>query len=158
MVFTVNYKWMTLWRYAVLLCFCHSKKRVHLFIYLLIYVIKGSLFDWYCHVVVSHNQHKVWIKAFQIFLKKFIMRENFFARITKFKWTEWFQLPSKNLNHLQLDRYKKKWIKYLYRFLIELICLFFIIDSTVLLNVFYLVNLEIWPFYEYLNLQVLSFF
>ena len=45
-----------------------------------------------------------------------------------------------------------------YRFLIELICLFFITDSTVLLNVFYLVNLEIWPFYEYLNLQVLSFF
>ena len=53
---------------------------------------------------------------------------------------------------------QEKMDKVPYRFLIELICLFFIIDSTVLLNVFYLVNLEIWPFYEYLNLQVLSFF
>ena len=76
-------KWMALWRYAVLFCLCHVKIRVHLFIYLLIYVMTGSLFDWYCYGV-SHNQHKVWIKAFQIFLKKFIMRENIFARITKF--------------------------------------------------------------------------
>ena len=47
------------------------------------YVMAGSLFDWYYHGV-SHNQHKVWIKAFQICLKKFIMRENIFARIAKF--------------------------------------------------------------------------
>ena len=53
---------------------------IHLFTY---YVMAGSLFDCCCYGV-SHNQHKVWIKAFQICLKKFIMRENIFARITKF--------------------------------------------------------------------------
>ena len=63
----------------------------------------ASLFDWYCYGV-SHNQHKVSIMAFQILLKKFIMSENFFARITKFKQRECFQLPSKNLNHVQLNR------------------------------------------------------
>ena len=71
-------KWMALWRYAVLFCFCHVKRRVHLFICLLIYVITV-----HCSIgiamVQSHNQHKVWIKAFQIFQKKFIRRENFFA-------------------------------------------------------------------------------
>ena len=38
MVFTLL-QWLTLWRYAVLFCFCHLKKRVHLLIYLLIYFI-----------------------------------------------------------------------------------------------------------------------
>ena len=39
-----------------------------------------------------------------------------------------------------------------------MICLFFMINSSVLLNVFYIVNLEIWAFYEYFNLQVSSVF
>ena len=53
---------------------------------------------------------------------------------------------------------KEKWIKYLKGFSIELICLFFMINSSVLLNVFYSVDLEIWPSYECFNLQVSSFF
>ena len=44
------------------------------------------------------------------------------------------------------------------RLLIVLICLLFMIESIVLLNVIYRVYLEIWPFYEYFNLQVSSFF
>ena len=71
-------KWMALWRYAVLFCFCHVKRRVHLFICLLIYVITVHCLIGIA-MVLSHNQHKVWIKAFQIFQKKFIRRENFFA-------------------------------------------------------------------------------
>ena len=39
-----------------------------------------------------------------------------------------------------------------------MICLFFMINSSVLLNVFYIVNLEIWAFYKYFNLQVSSVF
>ena len=38
-----------------------------------------SLFDWYGYGI-SHSQHKVWIKPFQIFLKEFIMREKFFHK------------------------------------------------------------------------------
>ena len=44
------------------------------------------------------------------------------------------------------------------RLLIDLICLFFMIDIILLLKVFDGVNLEILPFYEYFNLQVSSFF
>ena len=44
------------------------------------------------------------------------------------------------------------------RLLIELMCLFFMMNSSVLLNVFYSVDLEIWPSYECFNLQVSSFF
>ena len=36
--------------------------------------------------------------------------------------------------------------------------LYYLMYFTVLLNVFYSVNFEIWPFYEYFNLQVSSFF
>ena len=39
-----------------------------------------------------------------------------------------------------------------------MICLFLMINSSVLLNVFYIVNLEIWAFSEYFNLQVSSVF
>ena len=35
----------------------------------------GSLFDWYCYGV-SHNQHKVWIKAFQIYYGRKLFRKN----------------------------------------------------------------------------------
>ena len=49
---------------------------------MIIYGLKGSLFDWYCYGV-SQNQHKKWIKAFQIFLKKFIMREIYYELFRK---------------------------------------------------------------------------
>ena len=39
-----------------------------------------------------------------------------------------------------------------------MICLFFMINNSVLLNVFYIANIEIWAFYEYFNLQVSSVF
>ena len=48
---------------------CHD---IYCFIYLFIYL----LFDWYCYGV-SHNQHKVWIKAFQIFLRNLLWAKTF---------------------------------------------------------------------------------
>ena len=59
-----------------------SCKNTSSFIHLFTYLCYDRFIVWL--VLLSHNQHKVWIKAFQIFLKKFIMRENIFARITKF--------------------------------------------------------------------------
>ena len=103
---------MTLWRYAVLLCFCHSKKRVHLFIYLLIYVIKDSLFDWYCYVVVSHNQHKVWIKAFQIFLKKFYYEGKLFRKNNEIQMNRMVSTTLEKPKSFTARSLQEKWTKY----------------------------------------------
>ena len=44
--------------YAVLFCFCYLKKRIHLFIYLLINVMKVHYLIGIA-MALSHNQHKV---------------------------------------------------------------------------------------------------